>query len=99
MPHNLDGLDEFANLDLARTARTGIPEVVLAERKSPAQTVAIVERLLSELGRALVSRVPPETLAALEQTLGNSATWVRYAEGRTIALHRPVVRLRSTAGV
>jgi NCAIR mutase (PurE)-related protein len=89
MPHHLDGLEQFANLDLVRAARTGIPEVVLAERKSPAQTVAIVERLLGELGRALVSRLPPETLAALEQTLVDSATWTRYAEGRTLALHRP----------
>jgi pyridinium-3,5-biscarboxylic acid mononucleotide synthase len=88
MPHSLDQLEQFANLDLARAARTGIPEVVLAERKTPAQTVAIVERLLGELGRALVSRVPPETLAALEQTLGDSARWTRYAEGRTLALHR-----------
>jgi NCAIR mutase (PurE)-related protein len=88
MAHSLEQLERFANLDLARSARTGIPEVVLAERKSPAQTVAIVERLLSELGRALVSRVPPETLAALEQALGESAAWTRYAEGRTLALHR-----------
>ncbi len=86
MAHRLDNLEQFANLDLLRTARTGIPEVVLAERKSPAQTVAIVQRLLDELGRALVSRVPPETLVALEHALGDEVVWMRYAEGRTLAL-------------
>src|SRR5215510_874988 len=98
MPHSLDHLEQFANLDLVRAARTGIPEVVLAERKSPAQTVAIVERLLGELGRALVSRVPPETLAALEQAIGESAVWTRYAEGRTLAFHRPGFEVTPNGG-
>jgi len=98
MPHNPNHLEQFANLDLVRSARTGIPEVVLAERKSPAQTVTIVERLLSALGRALVSRVPPETLAALEQTIGGEATWTRYAEGRTLALHRPGFEVAPNGG-
>jgi len=80
----LDHLDQFANLDLHRAARTGIPEVVLAERKSPAQTVAIVGRLLGELGRVLISRVPPESLAALEQAFADEASWTRYAEGRGV---------------
>jgi NCAIR mutase (PurE)-related protein len=73
LPHNPNHLEHFANLDLFRTARTGIPEVVLAEGKSPSQTVAIVERLLGELGRALVSRVPPATLAALASMLQTCA--------------------------
>ena len=98
MPHIPDHLEQFANLDLVRAARTGIPEVVLAERKSPAQTVTIVERLLAELGRALVSRVPPETLAALEQALGEVVTWTRYAEGRTLGLHRPGFELAPNGG-
>jgi pyridinium-3,5-biscarboxylic acid mononucleotide synthase len=88
LPYNPNHLEHFANLDLLRTARTGIPEVVLAERKSPAQTVAIVERLLGELGRALISRVPPETLVVLEQAIDEAVVWTRYAEGRTLALRR-----------
>jgi NCAIR mutase (PurE)-related protein len=98
MAHHLDELERFANLDLFRTARTGIPEVVLAERKSAAQTVAIVERLLSELGRALVSRVPPETLTALEQALSAEVVWTRYADGWTLALHRPGAEIALNGG-
>src|ERR1700752_3934039 len=89
MTHSLDYLDQFANLDLLRAGRTGIPEVVLAERKSPAQTLAIARRLLDELGRALLSRVPPETLALLEQSLSPEVSWTRYSEGRTLALRMP----------
>src|SRR3954454_24763707 len=86
MTDSLEQLEQFANLDLHRTARTGIPEVVLAERKSPAQTLAITQRLLHDLGRVLISRVPPETLALLEQRLSDEVIWTRYAEGRTLAL-------------
>jgi NCAIR mutase (PurE)-related protein len=98
MAHGFDHLDHFANLDLLRARRTGVPEVVLAERKTPAQTVAIVRRILGELGRVLVSRVPPETLALLEQTFGDDVSWVRYAEGRTLALHSPGVEIPPNGG-
>ena len=86
MGQALEHLEHFARLDLLRASRAGIPEVVLAERKPPAQTVAIVQRLLRELGRVLVSRVPPETLAALERALGDTVVWTRYTETRTLAL-------------
>lgn len=98
MAHAFDQLDTFANLDLHRSARTGIPEVVLAERKTPAQTVAIARRLLGDLGRVLISRVPPETLAALEQALGQDAVWTRYGEGTTLALRRPGTEVQPNGG-
>ena len=98
MSDTLEYLDQFANLDLHRGARTGIPEVVLAERKSPAQTVAIARRLLSQLGRALLSRVPPEMLAELERELSDDVVWTRYADGRTLALHRPGYEVTPNGG-
>jgi NCAIR mutase (PurE)-related protein len=98
MTHTQSHLDQIANLDLLRAQRTGIPEVVLAERKSPAQTVAIVQRLLADLGRVLISRVPPETLIALEQALSNEVLWTRYADGRTLALQRPSADVPSNGG-
>ena len=98
MTDRLQKLEEFANLDLLRAGRTGIPEVVLAERKSAAHTLAIVQRLLEQLGRVLISRVPPETLAVLEQALDGEVIWTRYAEGRTLALRRPGAEVRPNGG-
>jgi NCAIR mutase (PurE)-related protein len=98
VPHVLNDLERFARLDLERAARTGIPEVVLAERKSPAQTVAIVGRLLDELGRALVSRMPPETLAALERAFDGEVVRELYAEGSIMALHRPGAEVLPNGG-
>lgn len=98
MTHALDQLEQFAHLDLRRATRTGIPEVVLAERKTPEQTLAIARRLLGELGRVLLSRVPPETLALLEHSLGPEVIWTRYAEGRTLALQLPGAEVAPNGG-
>jgi pyridinium-3,5-biscarboxylic acid mononucleotide synthase len=98
MTHALEQLEQFANLDLRRAARTGIPEVVLAERKTPAHTLAIAQRLLHELGRVLISRVPPETLALLEQALPADVNWTRYADDRTLALHMPGIEVGPNGG-
>ncbi len=89
MTDRTDHLDQFANLDLLRAERTGVPEVILAERKTPEQTLAIARRVLEERGRVLLSRVSPETRALLERELGDQALWTRYAEGRTLALQLP----------
>ncbi|KAB8144838.1 nickel pincer cofactor biosynthesis protein LarB [Chloroflexia bacterium SDU3-3] len=82
-------LDTFASLDLLRAARTGVPEVVYAENKTPEQTVAIAQRMLDANGRALISRVAPPTLAALEAALGDAVVWERFTTARTVAIHRP----------
>ena len=52
-------VDEVAKLDLAREARTGIPEVVLAEGKRDADLVAVIEAFVRETRRVLVSRLDP----------------------------------------
>ena len=91
-------LDQFANLDLGRAARGGVPEVVLAEGKTAKQTVAIAQRLLEQIGRVLISRVPPDTLTALQQTFADTVEWTVYSEGRTLALSRPGCAPPQTGG-
>jgi NCAIR mutase (PurE)-related protein len=98
MAHSPDHLERFANLDLLRATRTGVPEVILAERKTPEQTLAIVRRVLDERGRVLISRVPTEALALLERALDGEVIWTRYAEGRTLALQRPGAELALCGG-
>ncbi|MHB8603993.1 MAG: nickel pincer cofactor biosynthesis protein LarB [Thermoplasmatota archaeon] len=54
---------DFANLDLARETRTGIPEIVLADTKTDAQLVGIVRAFAESRDRVLVSRLAPERVA------------------------------------
>lgn len=59
-------VDGFANLDVAREARTGIPEVILADAKQDEHLVRIVRSFTESKRRVLVSRLAPERLALLQ---------------------------------
>jgi NCAIR mutase (PurE)-related protein len=56
----IEQLEEFARLDLGRAARCGVPEVILAEGKSPGHLAEIVIRAVAAQGRCIVTRVSPE---------------------------------------
>jgi pyridinium-3,5-biscarboxylic acid mononucleotide synthase len=59
-------LDGRARLDVGRPARRGLPEVVLAEGKQPADAAQLVVTLALEQGQGLASRLGAEHRAALE---------------------------------
>lgn len=62
----VERVGDVAKLDVDREARTGLPEVVLAEGKSDAHLVAVARALVAAKGRALVSRLAPERFALFE---------------------------------
>lgn len=57
----------FARLDIDRVERTGIPEVVYAEGKTPDQVVACLAGLLETGPMALATRVGAETAEAIRR--------------------------------
>jgi NCAIR mutase (PurE)-related protein len=60
----VDGADPV-RVDPSRWRRTGIPEVVYAEHKSPIDVVNALRRLVAGQGRALASRVKAEDVAVI----------------------------------
>ena len=62
-------LGEFAALDLGRSVRKGVPEVVYARGKSPAQVAAICATLLESCERVIVSSPTLEHEAQIRATL------------------------------
>src|ERR1051325_3199266 len=82
-------LDDVAKLDLARAARTGLPEIVLAEGKLDAHLVDVTRAFVETTGRALVWRLAPER-ARLVAGLSPQS---RYsAEAGFLALGAPAPR-------
>lgn len=55
----------FARVDHHRGLRTGVPEVVFGEGKTPEQVIAIAERLATTEANVLVTRLAPEAGAQL----------------------------------
>jgi hypothetical protein len=75
----------FAKVDHHRRLRAGMPEVVLAEGKTPRQVAGIFARLARAGGNVLATRATPEHFAAVRKS-------VRQAEYRELA--RAIVLLR-----
>ncbi len=59
----------FARIDLHRALRTGLPEVVFCQSKSPEQTAAILERLWQHHDRVMGTRVSAEMAVEIQARL------------------------------
>ncbi len=81
----------FARVDLHRALRHGVPEAVFCPGKTPAQVVAIVERLAAHHDNVLATRTTPEVVEAL-RTCGLPVAV--HADARLV-----VVKPRATDGV
>lgn len=57
----------MAKLDIGREHRRGIPEIVLAEGKTPEDAVAIASKLADSSDRAILSRINNEHVKALQK--------------------------------
>jgi len=55
----------IALLDHHRALRTGVPEVVFGQGKTPQQIAAIVERFVARAGQVIVTRASPEAASAV----------------------------------
>ena len=62
----------FAKVDHHRALRTGMPEVVFAERKSPLQVGQIFARLAKQGGNVLATRAGVEQFKAVKKKVGKA---------------------------
>ncbi|MGH2509743.1 MAG: nickel pincer cofactor biosynthesis protein LarB, partial [Ktedonobacteraceae bacterium] len=83
--------------DPQRERRKGVPEVIFGETKQTTQVLAMAHSLLAGSGRAIISRVRPETLAALRQEFQAYTLRVREAS-RALVIYQPGYVLAQTGG-
>lgn len=83
--------------DPARERRKGVPEVIFGETKTTSQVISMARGLLAGSGRAIISRVQPETLAALRQEFQGYTLNVREAS-RALVIYQPGYVRASTGG-
>ena len=76
---------DFAKVDHHRALRVGMPEVILAEGKTPAHTAAIFARLAQHGGNVLATRANEKQFTAVKKKVRRA----EYRElARAIVLHR-----------
>jgi pyridinium-3,5-biscarboxylic acid mononucleotide synthase len=76
---------EFATLDHQRALRTGFPEVVFGQGKTPEQLVGIVSRLYARTGVVLATRVDEAGREALAREFPRAE---RHDRARVVVLRR-----------
>lgn len=62
---------EAGRFDAARETRTGVPEAVLAEGKTPGEVAEMAATAVETTGRALVTRTDADARAAVERRLAD----------------------------
>lgn len=83
--------------DPGRERRKGIPEVVFGETKTNAQILAMVQGLLAGSGRAIISRMRPDSIVAVRAAF--SAYPIRMQEAaRAMVITTPDYVQRTTGG-
>jgi NCAIR mutase (PurE)-related protein len=86
-----------AQLDFSREARAGIPEIVLADVKSDEQIFRIARAFLDRTGRALLTRLRPETMARLAEAFTGCAVDAREV-ARAAVIATPAYEWPDTGG-
>lgn len=62
---------DAGRFDAARTTRTGVPEVILGEGKTPAETASLASTAVETTGRAIATRVAPDAVRAVRERLAD----------------------------
>lgn len=78
---------DFAKVDHHRALRHGMPEVIFGQGKTPAQIVAIAERLAAKGQNVLATRVSEDAAHAVQQALPEA---VYHPLSRLVILKREV---------
>ncbi|MCI0706915.1 MAG: nickel pincer cofactor biosynthesis protein LarB [Ignavibacteriae bacterium] len=97
-PEQIHILESFARLDIERAKRTGIPEAVFAEGKSPQQVLALLLSLSEKAGYALATRVQSMVAAQVMDEIPKDRKTSYNQTGRTLLVTRPDYEPKSTGG-
>ncbi|GHO45097.1 nickel pincer cofactor biosynthesis protein LarB [Ktedonospora formicarum] len=83
--------------DSGRERRKGAPEVIFGETKTTEQILAMAQGLLAGTGRAIISRMPAQSLEMVKEVFAQYE--MRYQEAsRMMVIYAPGYTRRSTGG-
>ncbi|MCW4017714.1 MAG: nickel pincer cofactor biosynthesis protein LarB [Candidatus Bathyarchaeota archaeon] len=81
----IEEVGHLAKIDVNRELRNGVPEIILGEGKAVSDLKEISLKLLSQSGRAIISRCTPEQIQALRESVPDDSN-LYFCEKARIAL-------------
>ena len=94
----LEEVGDLARLDVGREIRHGVPEVVIAEGKTPDDVAEIASTTLDKTGRVIISRVTEKHLAALEAVVAKHGLPKEGMDTGTVVMRSKDFTARATGG-
>jgi len=94
----LKNVENFARLDIGRSLRKKVPEIVYAENKTPIETVKIVEEMVKNVGEAIVSRVKKEHVKELKKRFEKNFEVKVYDKAKIVVVSKRGFKVEKTGG-
>ena len=94
----IEEIGNLARIDVGREYRKGIPEVILAEGKTPEDLSKIAMKMLNESGRSIVSRITKEQIQTMVKSLPKDITSQIYEKPKMMVIKRKDFRVEKTGG-
>lgn len=94
----IEELGTIAKIDLNREVRKGIPEIVLAEGKTPADTAEIALKTLNEKGRVIISRINQEHIEATRKRIPKGAVLQLNQRAGLFIIKNKGFKIKKTGG-
>ena len=95
----MDHIGDFACIDVGRSIRCGMPEVVLAEGKESGHLTQIAIRHAEASGRCIVTRVKPEQVILIKKSAENKGINVHYHEAGHVLVLSKGAEPKRTGGI
>ncbi len=95
----MDHIGDFACIDVGRSIRCGMPEVVLAEGKESGHLTQIAIRHAEVAGRCIVTRVKPEQVILIKKSAENKGINVHYHEAGHVLVLSKGAEPKRTGGI
>jgi len=92
-------IEHLAKIDNGRELRKGIPEIILADGKSPEAIRDIILKIMTEAERVIVSRASPDHVAAIKQATPPGVSLEGDTAMRTLVLRRNGSKAKPTGGI
>jgi hypothetical protein len=94
----VEKVNDVARLDISRTVRRGVPEIVLAEGKSDDDLTSICKSMLKHSGRVIISRVSDTQISLLKETFSDKNCFEKFAHSKCVVIKQPDFILKQTGG-
>jgi len=91
-------IEDLAKLDQSRELRKGIPEIVLAEGKTPEDVRDIALAGVTKMGRIIISRTTKDQVEAIKQAITPGLSLESDKRMRTIVIRRKGSTVKKTGG-